>query len=301
MRTPLLLAAPLVVVSLLLAGCARPDDDQPPAEVVASFYPLAFLASEIAGPDVRVATLVPSGVEPHDYEPTPNDVKRAQQAKLLIVQGANFEEWLGTVTEGADVRLVTATSGLALRENPDEEERADAPQDPHTWLDPLLYANASRTIEDAMAERFPEHADAFRARGEALRANLTRLDEDIAAGLASCESRVIVTAHAAFGYLAARYNLTMIPLSGLDPEAEPTAQALREAIDAARAHNVTTIYFEEMVSPAVAEAVAREVGATTRVLSPVEGIAPDEAAQGASYLTRMRENLANLREGLRCQ
>jgi zinc transport system substrate-binding protein len=244
---------------------------------------------------------VPAGVEPHDYEPTPNDVKRAQGAKLLLMQGADFEEWIGTVTEGASVRVVTATSGLALRENPDEEERGDAPQDPHTWLDPLLYANMSRTVEAALVETFPERAEAFRARGEALRANLTQLDADLAAGLATCESRVIVTAHAAFGYLAARYNLTMIPLTGLDPEAEPTAEALRDAVDAARAHNVTTIYFEELVSPAVANAVAREVGATTRVLSPVEGIAPDEAAEGASYLTRMRENLANLREGLRCQ
>lgn len=300
MRTPPPAMAALVVASLLLAGCARPADEEP-ADVLATFYPLAFLAAEIAGPDVRVGTLVPAGVEPHDYEPTPHDAKRAQQAKLLIVQGANFEEWLQTVTQGASVRTVTATEGLALRENPDEEERADAPQDPHTWLDPLLYANASRTIEAALIEAYPERADAFRARGEALRANLTRLDADFAAGLAECGSRVIITAHAAFGYLAARYNLTMIPLSGLDPEAEPTAEALREAVDAARAHNVTTIYFEEMVSPAVAQAVAREVGAETLVLSPVEGIAPEEAAEGADYLTRMRENLANLREGLRCR
>lgn len=289
----------LLAAALLLPGCAQTGEENP--EVVATFYPLAFLASEIAGPEVRVGTLVPAGVEPHDYDPTPNDVKRAQGAKLLLAQGADFEEWIGTVTEGASVRVVAATTGLALRENPDEAERGDAPQDPHTWLDPLLYANMSRTVEAALVETFPERAETFRARGEALRANLTQLDADFTAGLASCGSRVIVTAHAAFGYLAARYDLTMIPLTGLDPEAEPTAEALREAVDAARAHNVTTIYFEELVSPVVANAVAREVGAATRVLSPVEGIAPGEAAEGASYLTRMRENLANLREGLRCQ
>jgi zinc transport system substrate-binding protein len=287
--------APLLVAALLLAGCAQPSDE-PPADVLASFYPLAYLASEVAGPDLRVGTLVPAGVEPHDYEPTPNDVKRARQARVLLVQGASFESWIRTVTDAApDTRVVTATAGLALR------GEGNAPPDPHTWLDPALYANASRTVEAALAEAFPAHAEGFHARGEALRANLTALDADFAAGLASCETRVLVTAHAAFGYLSARYDLTMVALSGLDPDAEPSAEAIRAAVDAARAHNVTTIFFEELVSPRVAEAVAREVGAATRVLSPVEGIPPDEAAQGASYETKMRENLASLREGLRCR
>lgn len=286
-----------LAAALLLAGCAQPADE-PPADVLASFYPLAYLAEGIAGPDLRVGTLVPPGVEPHEYEPTPQDVKRAHEARVLLVQGARFESWVQTVAADAPrTRLVVATSGLDLRTGP---EGSGTAQDPHTWLDPLLFANMSRTVETALAEAFPERAEALHARAEALRADLARLDADFSQGLASCGTRVFITTHAAFGYLAARYNLTMVSLSGLDPEAEPDTGAIRGAVEAAREHNVTTIYFEELVSPRVAETVAREVGATTRVLSPVEGLLPSEAAQGASYETKMRENLASLREGLRC-
>lgn len=279
----------LVVGLLALAGCATPD--APGADVVATFYPLHFLASRIAGTDVTTATLVPPGVEPHDWEPAPGDAVRVAEAKLVLAQGAGLEPWLDGLLRnaGAAGTVVSTTQNVTLRG-----------EDPHTWLDPVLFAQQARAVEDALAARFPEHADAFRARGEALRGDLDALHAEFEAGLASCEVRVIVANHEAYEYMAARYGFEVVAISGLSPEAEPSPEALSRAIEAAREHNVTVIFFEDLVSPRVVEVVAEEVGATTRVLSPIEGLTDEARAEGADYLTLMRENLAGLREAMRC-
>lgn len=292
-----LLAA--LALGLPLAGCAGPADEAQP-DVVASFYPLEFLARSIGEPEVRVGVVVPAGVEPHDYEPTPGDLARILDAKLVLLQGAAFEGWIQTASEKQHAaRFVTVTDDATLLDNPDPEEAHEEPKDPHVWLDPSLYARTAQRVADELSVTFPEHRARFEARRDALVANLTALDAELEAGLSDCDVRVVVTNHAAFQYLAARYNLTMIAISGLEPEAEPTPQTLQDVIEQVRAHNITIVYFEELVSPAVAEAVAREAGAQTRVLSPIEGIAPDEP--DATYLTKMRDNLAALREGLRCR
>lgn len=296
--TPLLLALALLVpmVGCTTAPAARGLD------VVASFYPLEYLASRIAGDNVTVGSVVKPGTEPHDYEPTTDDVKRIVGARLLLLQGAGFEAWMETVrAQAATTRTAVATEGIDLRANPDEEEAEELPQDPHTWLDPVLFGRMAANVERAMGEAFPQHAPAFRARAQALQADLTRLHDDFARGLASCEIRVIVTAHAAFGYMAARYDFTMISITGLHPEQEPDPRTVQRVAQEARAHNVTIIFFEELVSPRVAEVVAREAGASTRVLSPIEGIPPGDAARGADYMSRMREDLAALREAMRCR
>lgn len=297
----------LLVASLLfLSGCSAPS--AAPADVVASFYPLEYLARRIAGDDATVATLVEPGVEPHDYEPTPADVVAVAGAKVVLLQGASFEGWLATVQQKApDAAYVVTTEGIELRdgevragEEGHEEEREDdeAPRDPHTWLDPVLFARQARTVEAALTAAMPEHGASFKARADALVVDLDALHGDFVAGLADCDLRVIVTAHSAFGYVADRYDFEMIAVT-LDPEAEPTPDRLREVVDEVRARNVTVVFFEELVSPKVAEAIAREAGATTRVLSPIEGIPPEE--EGADYMSKMRDDLAALREGMRCR
>lgn len=289
---------PTALIALLLAGCVADDEEAP--DVLASFYPLEFLAREIAGDALSVGVVAQPGAEPHDYEPTPNDMKRVAGARLVLLQGAGFESWITTVREQApDARVALATDGLPLRDNDDPEEAAELPKDPHTWLDPILYAQMARNVQGALNATWPEHAAAFAPRADALVAELHRLHAELEQGLAECEVRVVVTNHDAFGYLGARYNFTLIPILGLDPESEPDPQTLARVAEEARRHNVTVVYFEELASPRVAEALANEIGARTRVLSPVEGIHPDEP--GETYLTKMRGNLAALREGMRCR
>lgn len=290
----------LVLLMLALAGCTAPAPT-PAVDVVASFYPLEYIAKRIAGKDVTISGLVPAGVEPHEYEPTTGDVRRVADAKVLVVQGASFEGWLSSVTkDAASTRVVVATEGMDLRDNPDEEEAEELPDDPHTWLDPVLVVEMTRNVEKGLAAAFPRHAAGFRARADALVADLDELHAEFESGLKECDVRVVVTNHAAFGYMAARYDFEMIAISGLEPESEPGPATLQRVIEEVKRHNITVVFFEELVSPAVAEAVAREANATTRVLSPIEGIDAEDAAAGADYMSRMREDLAALRAGMRC-
>lgn len=282
----------LVVLALLAAGCAAPAEDD--ADVLATFYPLAWAAERLAGDNATVGTLVPAGIEPHDWEPAPTDVARLGRAALVVKQGAGFEPWLDGVLANLGERaprVVDTTANVTLAEGHD----ADEPYDPHTWLDPVLFARQARSIQDALADALPDHRAAIEERGNLLAADLDALDASYRDGLAQCEARVIIANHDAYGYLARRYGFEVIAISGLSPEAEPSPQDVARAVDAAREHNVTIVFFEELVSPRVAEVVASEVGAQTRVLSPAES--PPE--QG-DYLTLMRTNLLNLREAMRC-
>lgn len=281
--------APIVLATLLLAGCAGAPPEAP--DVLATFYPLAFVAERLAGENVTVGTLVPSGVEPHDWEPAPADVGRLAGARVVLAQGAGFEPWLDGLVANLDEprpAVVETTAAVDLA-------RGEEGVDPHTWLSPALLAQQAAAAESAMAAAWPEHADAVHARGAALQAELAALDAELDAGLASCGVRVIIANHDAYGYLARERNFTVVALSGLSPEAEPDPDTLAQAIDIAREHNITVVFFEELVSPRVAEVVAQEVGATTRVLSPAES-----RPESGDYVTLMRENLVGLREAMRC-
>ena len=287
----------LVLLALLVAGCASPSPE--PADVLATFYPLAFAAERLGGGDLRVGTLVPAGVEPHDWEASAQDVARLDRARVMLAQGAGFEPWLQPLLAnlGEDAPpLVVTTEGLALanRERQEGGEEASA-VDPHTWLDPQLYRQQVAAVERALIAAWPEHAEGIRARAAALSAELDALHREHEVGLATCDARVVIANHDAYGYLARAYGFELVAISGLSPEAEPSPDAIARAVDVAREHDLEIVFFEELVSPRVAEVVAEEVGAQTRVLSPIEGRPPE-----GDYLTLMRQNLANLREAMRC-
>lgn len=287
----------LLVVTVLAAaaitGCQRSGDparaqgsgDGP--QVVTSFYPLQFITERIGGDAVTVRNLTKPGAEPHDLELTPHDVAELADADLVVYL-SGFQPAVDTaVAEQANTSYDVA--GAA---------DLDA-KDPHFWLDPIRLADVARTLADRLAKLSPEHADDFRRNALILRNDLVALDTDFSAGLADCASTDLVTSHAAFGYLAQRYGLTQRGITGLHPEDEPSPGALAEIADFVRAHHVGTIYSETLVSPAVAKTLARETGARTAVLDPIEGL--DDASAGADYLEVMRANLATLREGQVCR
>jgi zinc transport system substrate-binding protein len=127
---------------------------------------------------------------------------------------------------------------------------------------------------------------------------LAQLDSDYKAALGSCQNRDLVTSHNAFAYLADRYGMTQVGIAGLTPESEPTPADLAAVTQFVKAHDVKTIYYETLVSPAIAQTVARETGAKTEVLDPIEGLT--DKSQGKDYLQVMRSNLANLKTGQPC-
>ncbi|MFG1678145.1 metal ABC transporter substrate-binding protein [Micromonospora sp. NPDC049282] len=294
---------------LALGGVAACSDggrgsDPDKVDVVAAFYPLQFLAERIGGDRVAVSNLTRPGAEPHDLELNPRQVGQVVDAELIVYL-TGFQPAVDEAVEqnGGDrafdvagvAPLLDAAAGGHEHEGEAGHEEGSGGRDPHLWLDPTRLA----TVGDRLAERLgradPDHAADYTTRAGALRAELTKLDAEYAEGLRTCQRREIVTSHTAFGYLAEHYELEQIGLTGLTPESEPAPQRLAEVAKEAREHRAGTIFFETLVSPKVAETIARTVGARTAVLDPIEG----PPAQG-DYLTAMRANLQTLRTALDC-
>ena len=260
-------------------------------DVVAGFFPLAEAAARVGGDLVHVTNLTPAGVEPHDLELAPRQVDAVLDADVVLFLGEGFQPAVAKAAEGRD------------RGDVDVLESVDRPadgRDPHFWLDPTRLAGAVDGIAEALADADPDRRSTFEANATAYKAELAALDRELAAGLAECQRREIVTSHAAFSALADRYDLTQIPIGGLSPEAEPTANRIAELADLVDEHGITTVFAEELVSPRVAEALAREASVTVDVLNPIEGLTEDEEAAGDDYADVMRSNLAVLRKALGC-
>jgi zinc transport system substrate-binding protein len=256
--------------------------------VVAAFYPVAFATEQIGGNTVHVDNLTPAGAEPHDVELSPRNVGAVRDADFVFYLGRGFQPALERAVDGAKGTAADLLEGLPLRPAVGGEHGLD----PHVWLDPVLYSRLARTIGETLGR--PAQARVFAGR-------LTALDREYRRSLAGCKRREIVTSHAAFGYLAARYDLTQIPITGVSPEAEPTPRQLQQVVRDVRAHGATTVFFETLVSPDLAKTVARETGASTAVLDPIEGLTEDELAAGENYFSIMRANLRTLRRALACR
>jgi zinc transport system substrate-binding protein len=252
---------------------------------VAAFYPIAFAAQQIT-PDADVANLTPAGAEPHDLELTAKDVEGVRDADLVLYLGSGFMPALEAAV-GGDDNTVDLLEGVSLLTDTGGENTFD----PHVWLDPMRYATIAERIGAELGE--PGAASTFVA-------ELESLDDEFRRGLEACDRRTVVTSHAAFGYLADAYDLEQIALTGLSPDVEPSAKALQAIVDDVEEQGATTVFFETLVSPDLAETVAREAGARTAVLNPLEGLTEDEVDAGADYFSVMRENLAALRAALGC-
>ena len=276
----------VVGLAAMTASCGssangRGGDDGRP-QVVASFAPLAEVARAVGGDAVDVTNLTPAGAEPHDLELGTDAVDAVEDADVVVYLGGGFQPAIEEVAERTD--------GRALDVLPD-----DAGDDPHVWLDPTELARIAEDVRDALIEARPDDAEEFEGNAAAYVAELEALDAELAQGLETCERRVIVTAHAAFGHLADRYDLDQRAIASTSPEAEPDPATLAKLADEVAAEGVTTIFTETLVAPDVAETVARETGVRTAVLDPIEGL-----EDGATYAGVMRENLAVLRTALGC-
>ena len=279
----------LAALALLAAGCAGSGAGTGQRSVVAAFYPLAFAAAAVGGSKVHVENLTPPGAEPHDVELTPRAVGRLQGADVVLYLSHDFQPAVQDAVEGASGKRVDALAGLDLKRGAGDDA---GKTDPHVWLDPVLFARIVERIGTALGRP---------ARAAALARRLHALDREYRSGLRRCARRDFVTSHAAFGYLAARYGLQQIPITGIDPEAEPSPRRLQQLIDLVRREHVTTVFFERLVSPRLAETVARDAGARAEALDPIEGLTPTEERRGDDYFSLMRQNLTNLRAALGCR
>ena len=271
----------------LLPGCGSTSSSGKKT-VVAAFYPLAYAAERIGGMRYSIDNLTPPGAEPHDLELTPKAVARIESADVVLYLSHGFQPAVSKAVDQANGTVVDVLQGLPLHTASGQEAGLTA--DPHVWLDPVLFTQIVRKIGTAL-----------QGSPTPLVKDLQKLDREYGAGLKNCQRREIVTSHAAFGYLAQRYGLKQVAITGLTPESEPSPKQLADVVRIVKQTHATTVFFETLISPRLADTVAREVGAKTSVLDPIEGLTPAGQKAGDDYLSLMRQNLAALRKALACR
>jgi zinc transport system substrate-binding protein len=254
--------------------------------VVVAFYPVAYAVQRVGGDRVDVTNLTPAGAEPHDLELTPDEIDEILDASLVVDLGHGFQPAIEKAAEQRDGPTVSLL-------------RAGT-KDPHIWLDPVRMEAIVRTVQRELTRIDPKGRAEYARNAERFLSDLAALNTRYAEGLASCRRKVIVTGHEAFGYLAQRYGLRQEGVAGLSPDAEPDAKRLGQLADLIKRLGVTVVYTEDLVSPRIAETLAREAGVKTETLNPLEGLTDAELEHGANYVTVMDQNLATLRNGLGC-
>jgi zinc transport system substrate-binding protein len=303
-----------VPLSLLLAGVlaggsacetgATAGSDGGVTSVIAGFYPLRYIAERVGGERVRVSNLTRPGAEPHDLELSARQVAQIHDAGLVVYLAGLQPAVDEVVAAEAPKRAFDVAAVEPLRPAPagaaeegGRKAHANEAKDPHVWLDPVRLAAISDALADRLATIDAAHAADFRTRAAVLHADLAALDRAYATGLANCERHDLVTSHTAFGYLADRYHLTQVPITGLAPDEEASPQRVADVAAVAKERGATTIFFETLVSPKLAETIAREIGARAEVLDPIEGLPKGSTDD---YLSVMRANLGRLRTALGC-
>ena len=304
----------LLIATVLLAGCGQLGDDASGngRRAVASFYPLAWVTERVAGDSWTVDNLTQPGQEPHDLELTIAQTAIIVGADRVVLE-EGFQPAVDATVEGAEAPVLDAAAVVDLlpasaeeHEGETEEEHAEHAEeeghdhgdlDPHFWLDPLLVADFADAVADELGEVDPDAAQTYADNAAALRTELESLDRDYTTGLASCERTTTVVSHQAFGYLA-RYGLDFEPITGLSPDAEATAADLAHLQELITEDGVTTVFSERLVSPKMAETLADDLGVSTAVLDPIEGLSDDTADE--DYLSLMRENLTALQQANDC-
>ncbi len=302
----------LVLLAALLFVSKQPERNSSTEklQISTSFYPLYFFTSQIVGEQAVVLNLSRAGVDPHDFEPSISDLRSISNSQLLVINGLGFEAWLEKFADqlGEQVTILATAPDLAYldgnnhyhEKDDHEEEEEHEEKDPHVWLDPVLARKQVELISAKLIELDSDNATYYRNNTEELLGKLDQLDTEFKQGLVSCRQRNVVTAHAAFAYLAARYKLTQIAIQGLSHEEEPTPAKLAEVSHLAKTQDIKYIFFENLLSPKLAETIATEVGAATLIFHPLENLTLAEEKSGADYFSLQRQNLTNLRLALQC-
>jgi zinc transport system substrate-binding protein len=308
----------LAVLLPVLAACASTASEQSASvsssstsvaaaskpTIVAAFYPLQFAAESVGGDLVSVTNLTQPGVEPHDLELSAQQVAEIAQADLVLyIKG--FQPAVDeAIEQQAAGRAIDVSAGLALlAAHEDETGHADETghehglQDPHVWLNPMNMALIGTAIKDRLSDIDSANAAAYVSNSEALRTSMTALDQKFSAGLGSCTITTMVVSHEAFAYLAEAYGFTQVGISGLSPEAEPSPARIKDVANIVTRDGVTTVYYETLVDPKVAQTLADETGVKTAVLDPLEGLQPNS---DDDYISVMESNLATLKAGQAC-
>ena len=312
-------ALSLVGATALLAGCGAAgstteNTESDKLQVVTTFYPMYDFTKQVAQDDAEVSMLLEAGMEVHSFEPSSQMIAEIQDADVFIYNSPEMETWVPDVLasiDTSDMVVICASDAITLLEyegeahahdHESEEKGANAGHshtvDPHVWLDPVLAQTEVSTIAEGLAEADPDNAEDYLENAGIYNGKLNELDEAYRAAFEGTENRTFVTQHAAFAYLAARYDLNQISVTGLNAEVEPSAAALATLSDYVKANNISHIYFENNASSQTAETLAEEVGVELAVLSPLEGITEEDQKKGSDYISVMLDNLEAVKKSI---
>ncbi len=262
-------------------------------KIIVTFYPLYEFTKAVVKDRADVELFIPKGVEPHDWEPTVKDIERLREFDALIYNSALFEPYINSIKSNEDIgqRLIMVEASNNLIKG----------NDPHVWLDPLLAKEQVINIMNAMIRMDRVDEQYYKSNAELYIKRLEELNKKFEEGLRDCYVRKFITLHAAYKYLAERYNLEMISISGIEPEHDVSASKIKEVIDTAKMYGIDVVYAEEGLDTRLVKALADEIGARVLTLSPIEVVEPNGSANNYLYIEKMESNLASLREGLRCR
>ncbi len=297
-----ILALGLTIAVCCWSGLGSSLETPPKVKIIASVFPLLEFARSVAGENGDVSLLLPPGAGVHTWQPRASDIVRLSSADLFIYIGAGLEPWIDDVLKSISstrLRVLVAAEALTLEKH---EERGRAEVDPHIWLDFDKDLIIIDQIARAIGQIDPENAAAYSRRGTLYGEELKRMDERFRTGLSRCRQRTfLLGGHAAFGYLAERYGLMQVSISGMSPDAEPSPSQVVEAIELARKSNLKAVFMEANTNPKMSRILARELPAELLVLHPGANLSQKEWASGVTFLDLMEANLKNLRRGLGCE
>ncbi len=263
-------------------------------KILASFYPLYEFTKIIGGERIDASIIVPSGIEPHDWEPTIQDLQKMQNADMIVINGVGLEPWIAKlVSVNPDILIIDTSNGIPLLEKDKHMFNNKIQNDPHIWLDPVLAKKQIQNIVDGLIRIDPQNTDYYQENANAYNTKLILLDNKIRNELSICVKKDFLAFHDAFSYFANEYGLNQNTIIGVNPNEEPTAVTLEQIVQKAQNLDLHVIFTDEAVNPRISEVIADEIGAKVLTLSPIE---IDE--KNSDYIKRMEQNLSNLKEEL---
>ena len=296
----------LVALSFLATACTRETENPfsvkqtEKVKIVTTIFPIYYFAARIGGELAEVVNLIAAGVEAHDFEPTPADIRVLDTSDLVIYNGSGFEPWIDRALDAIGTKGPTAVEASLESVELTSVANGSGETDPHVWLDPLRAIEQVKLIRDGLTRANPAGAETYSDNAASLVRELEKLHQRYLSGLLDCRQSVFVTSHEAFGYLAQRYKLEQVAISGISQHADPSPGTLAKLVDMTQALGVRYVTVEANVEPRIAETLANEVGAELLPLHTLESLTPDEQGRGETYFSLMETNLINLRTALEC-
>lgn len=297
------------ILLIVVVGCGSQEDAQPKSDkltVVTTFYPMYDFTKNVAGDNADVTLLLEAGTDTHGYEPSAKEVAAISEADVFIYNSEEMEVWVSSVLESIDTEntvVVNASEGISLLESTEEHSEHevagdDHEVDPHIWLDPILAKEEVNNIKAGLIAADPENEEIYETNATAYTEKLETLNQEFETAFKGATKRTFVTQHAAFAYLANRYDLEQVSIAGISTEEEPSPAKLAELQDYVKENDIKYIYYAETSSSKIAETLANETAAELEVLNPIEGITTEDQEKGIDYIQLMKNNLAALEKSI---